>query len=121
MDDFLKRTMQRNLLKYAAGAAIFCPLCEAVADCKRWVIATYKGKTCGVCAKCWDKHTAGKVVSPEIEVTDGRVVFARAKRAPGLDKRKIVSTPEDESHRAFRHERGQSEAGSAVREHLGIK
>ena len=84
MDEFFSpmvRTVNRNLLKYSAGRAIFCPCCGEVADAKQWVVATLGERTVSRCARCWDSatHRIG-VFPPLLEVLDGRVLFARTKR-----------------------------------------
>ena len=83
MDEFFSpmvRTVNRNLLKYSAGQAIFCPKCGQVADCKNWVVATQSEHTVGLCASCWDAKASLRYLPASIEVLDGRVLFARAKR-----------------------------------------
>ena len=84
MDNFFSpmvATVNKNLLKCSAGRAIFCPLCDVVADAKRWVVVTQGERTVGVCAACFDIKTAGKPIPSDVEVVDGRVLFKRAKRA----------------------------------------
>ena len=58
----LKTILNRNLLKYAAGRAIFCPKCNEIADYRRWVIATSPSgaNTLQCCDKCFDAITAGQ-------------------------------------------------------------
>ena len=82
MDEFFSpmvRTINRNLVKYSAGQAIFCR-CGQVADAKQWVVASRGERTIGMCAPCWDSACAAKPLPADIEVLDGRVLFARAKR-----------------------------------------
>ena len=38
MLDQMQKTMNRNLLKYSAGHAIFCPHCDQIADYRRWAL-----------------------------------------------------------------------------------
>lgn len=49
--------VNRNLLKYSAGNSIFCPLCNEIADFRRWVIATSPSgatqRCC--CVSCWNE------------------------------------------------------------------
>jgi len=78
MEDFFKRTLERNLLKYSAGSEIFCPGCGQVADCKRWVVVSRGKRSAGLCATCWDKVSGLYRVD---EIVDGRVVFARTYKA----------------------------------------
>lgn len=82
MLDPMRRTIARNALKYAAGTAIFCPLCGNIMDCKRTVIVEAGNVTKVLCAPCWDNEIKPRL-SPErldqIEVTDGRLIFAKGK------------------------------------------
>jgi len=38
MLDMMRKTIDRNLLKYSAGQHIFCPQCQKVADYRTWLI-----------------------------------------------------------------------------------
>lgn len=68
VSEFFRQTVNRQLLKYAAGQAIFCPQCNAIMDCRRTVVATVhrhlegKEEECvqswTLCAKCWGKRGA---------------------------------------------------------------
>ena len=83
MDEFFSpmvRTVNRNLLKYSAGRAIFCPCCGEVADARRWVVATFSERTISCCTRCWDAKASLRYLPASVEVLDGRVLFARAKR-----------------------------------------
>ena len=83
MDAFfspMARTLNRNLLKYSAGRAIFCPRCDQVADARRWVVVTQGDHTASTCATCWDAVLKGRPIPATVDVVDGRVVFARAPR-----------------------------------------
>lgn len=87
-DSFLnpmKKTLNRNLLKYAAGHHIFCPGCNNIMDHKNTVVVTNKktGKTMVNCGKCHDAgiKRAGervghdkvqKELAGNYEVIDGR-------------------------------------------------
>lgn len=86
--DMLHKTVNRNLLKYAAGRAIFCPGCSAIMDWKRTVIVEFpKGQTVVRCCKCWDETL--KVILKDVplskwnetqaklEIIDGRQFNAR--------------------------------------------
>lgn len=87
-DDYLKRTVTRNLLKFAAGNAIFCPSCQTVMDWKRTAIIEVNkdGKTLvskTQCCKCLDKalERYKAVVADHgatLEITDGREWSKRA-------------------------------------------
>ena len=86
MDPFFSpmvKTLNKNLLKHAAGTAIFCPICDKCADARRWVLATHGGVTRSVCSSCWDSATAGKVIPTSVDVVDGRKVFARTRTTTG--------------------------------------
>lgn len=76
----MQATINKGLVKYSAGRAIFCPHCQDIADAKRWVVATIGERTLGTCATCWDKAIEGKTLPASIEVLDGRVLFARARK-----------------------------------------
>jgi DNA-directed RNA polymerase subunit RPC12/RpoP len=82
------RTLNRNLLKWAAGRAIFCPRCGDVMDCRRtMVIGTDSPEGQHEehvrCVDCGDKILAmiGQTDFTLGDVVDGRIVFARAKRS----------------------------------------
>lgn len=85
MDTFFNpmvQALQRNLLKYSAGRAMFCPQCDKVADARKWVCATLTdGREVGICAPCFDGILKGRQIPAGMEVVDGRQVFARPKRA----------------------------------------
>ena len=77
----MQTTITRNLLKYAAGRSIFCPLCQEVLDCKRTVILEAGSISKTLCASCWDTTLKplieAKGILAKCEVTDGRVWFKR--------------------------------------------
>ena len=94
MLELIKQETERELLKFAAGRAIFCPACRNVMDWRETVIATVHGRqgeaeekvmrTFVQCGKCYDQRAHllnDAVVSAaakrpdvklRIEVTDGR-------------------------------------------------
>lgn len=98
-ESFLEKHLNRNLLKHAAGSAMFCPSCDKCLDCRSTVLATIHRsvddgpeeivRSYTMCAKCWDQR--GSVVreaidkvtarNPQLkarlEVVDGRQVFKR--------------------------------------------
>jgi hypothetical protein len=78
----MQLTINRNLLKYSAGRAIFCGQCDAIADARRWVLITHDSNTLGMCACCWDKLSAGRATRG-YDVLDGRVIFG-ARKKPGI-------------------------------------
>lgn len=86
----MAKTITRNLLKFAAGNAIFCKGCNTIMDWKRTVIIEVVGVTTGknfgtmtLCTKCADaalphihaRRPQGEAKAGEplkIETTDGR-------------------------------------------------
>jgi hypothetical protein len=99
--DPLRRKLTQQLLKAAAGRAIFCPsgnVCGgAVLDCRTTVLVTGPTKSGVSCAPCFDHdlelviRTSGltrEQVLDGIEVDDGREVFPQRRkpaRRPQLD------------------------------------
>lgn len=78
----LQGQVNRNLLKYAAGRAIFCPECHAILDCRSCVIGHHDvfNRECVICCSCWDKRPDKAAFS---DVIDGRQLFTSGKpRAP---------------------------------------
>ena len=73
-------TINKNIVKFSAGRAIFCRTCGEIADCRRWVVATQGDYTGQCCAPCWDKLTEGKPAPAGVEVLDGRILFKGAKK-----------------------------------------
>ncbi len=71
----MKTTVERGLLKHAAGSAIFCPSCQSIMDWKRTVLATVHAKSNSteekivsswtLCGKCWDK--IGSVIQEGVD------------------------------------------------------
>lgn len=106
----MMRTVNRNLLKWAAGQYMFCPYCDACMDCKRtvyvevqfknkdadWTVPNTPKAKVTSCASCWDKqHGAYKdavsnLLKKEVDagtgklwrldIIDGREVFGRRKK-----------------------------------------
>lgn len=69
IENFMQKEANRQLLKYAAGRAVFCPNCSAIMDYRRTVVTTIKGikqgetessdlKVYTTCKKCF-KGKAG--------------------------------------------------------------
>lgn len=59
--DPMKRTINRKLLKYAAGRSVFCIRCQCIMDWKRTSIVSllHHGdpvKTFVLCTPCWLKQ-----------------------------------------------------------------
>jgi hypothetical protein len=92
LTNYMELTCNRNLLRWHVGQEIFCPYCRQIMDCKRAVSFDVEVPEKGtvsrcVCATCYDK--AAKELAHFVEhhgykltALDGRVLFARAKRAP---------------------------------------
>jgi hypothetical protein len=93
----MKRTLERNMLKFQVGQAIFCPGCKSVMDCRRAVGLDWhddatdelKGSRV-VCASCFDaKLSNGRIERQSagpglhVKVQDGRVLFGR--RVSGVE------------------------------------
>jgi hypothetical protein len=87
--DGMKLTAQRNLVKWAAGKAMFCPRCQDILDCKRTVVVDEKV----LCAKCWDSKPACFELKEGVEVLDGRVLFGRVLKDAVPSKRKVKAAP----------------------------
>jgi hypothetical protein len=93
LTNYMELTCNRNLLRWHVGQEIFCRYCNQIMDCKRAVsfdVETPEKSTvvsrC-VCAPCYDRvaeilATGIKESKYTLTVRDGRVLFARAKRAP---------------------------------------
>ena len=87
IENTLKTTANRNLLRYAVGHAIFCPSCRNILDYRRAVLAGNDNFNAVLCTECWDKavdrlkangHTAEDIAN-KIDVIDGRTFGRRAK------------------------------------------
>jgi len=73
----MQKTVNRGLLRFAAGRAITCPACGIVLDFRRTVVATApSGKpTVIACGDCWDAAVdanGGADAVAEWDVIDGR-------------------------------------------------
>lgn len=77
--------INRDLLKFAAGQHIFCPLCDRVLDAKTTVNITAGAVSKTMCAPCWDSNMKPLLAArpnnllARVEVLDGRVVFKRVR------------------------------------------
>ena len=112
---YLEKHLHKQLLRYAAGHYIFCPVCLEILDCRRTVTAELIVKVSGFkdsntsltrCDKCWDrtwkagldrviarvkeKHPTAECT---LEVIDGREVFKRAPRAKKAPRAQPQPTP----------------------------
>jgi hypothetical protein len=87
MTDQLRRTVERNSLRYSVSREIFCPVTGEVLDVRRAVEVTVllDGKVAAVmvmAASAWDDREesaraalARSYPMAEVEVLDGRVLF----------------------------------------------
>lgn len=71
VDSFLRTTLRKRLLQYAVGRAMFCRVCDTIADCRRaWLfgVKVY----CGACV-------AKVLASPDAEafLTAARALASR--------------------------------------------
>jgi NAD-dependent SIR2 family protein deacetylase len=77
--------INRDLLKFAAGQQMFCPLCERILDAKTTVNVGRAGASKTVCATCYDGYLKPAIVAKgnnlldRCDVLDGRVVFKRVR------------------------------------------
>lgn len=69
-----EQTIARNLVKHAAGTAIFCPRCETILDCKTTVVLSDKTKTLVLCSCCYGRGP-GNIKAGSVEVWDGRALW----------------------------------------------
>lgn len=77
IDSMMRDTVNRNLLKYAAGRVMFCPYCNTVLDCRTTVIvSTTDGKESVLCARCFDAWGDKPAFTG---VVDGRQLWAAPK------------------------------------------
>jgi hypothetical protein len=83
----MRETILRNMLKWHVSREMFCPRCRTILDCRKTVeIDITRGTELAasliMCARCYDGRDQSAVM-PEgvrLEVHDGRVLFARAKK-----------------------------------------
>ena len=74
MLDVFKNRANRELLKYAAGRAIFCQFCKHVLDCKTTAIASKNSETVTLCTACLDRAA----LDNSYEIVDGRTYWPAA-------------------------------------------
>lgn len=100
----MEKTVNRNLLKHAAGQHIFCPSgnkCGGrVMDYRNTVIATHKqsGKTMVACGDCWDDAKA-KIMAKHGEhatamLNNWEVIDGRPKSKQGAKPVKPEADPD---------------------------
>lgn len=71
----MQSVINRNLLKHAAGTAIFCPKCESLLDWRTTAIVSLGPNSSTVCTKCLDALKArlgDKINNVAIDILDGR-------------------------------------------------
>lgn len=74
IDSVLMSTVNRQLVKWAAGHVMFCPGCDQVLDCRSTVVASHNtGGQTVLCGACWDRKTELYAYS---EIVDGRKLWA---------------------------------------------
>ena len=111
----MKKTLNRNLLKYAAGHHIFCPSCENVLDHKNTVVMTNKrtGNTTVNCGDCHDKllnkvgekhghDVLQKHLADTYDIVDGRP----AKKVKKEKLEKSLKQPRIKGQKSFRFKPG---------------
>jgi hypothetical protein len=104
----MERTINKNLLKYAVGHAIFCPgkhCGGAVMDMRRAVMVTVKRggqelRTLTICAACFDASRAELNAAVEgkgctLELVDGRELFAKRKAPAKAAGRPLVRAADE--------------------------
>lgn len=82
--DYFQQTMQRNLLKYAAGYAINCPCCGDILDAPTTVhMEDTSGEHARIlimCARCYGRPI-GSFTAGAVEVLDGRALWPATGKA----------------------------------------
>lgn len=71
----MQRTVNRNLLRHAAGTALFCPKCENLLDWRTTAIISLGPNSSTVCTSCLDALKAKlgpKINNVAIDILDGR-------------------------------------------------
>lgn len=85
----MQALVNKNLLKYAAGNAMFCPQCQICMDWKRTTIITVdpgpRERVVVGCSPCMDKALRGakpklEAAGLSYEVVDGREYSKRGKK-----------------------------------------
>ena len=125
--DVMRETVLKNALKFACGQAIFCPACQKILDCSRAVSVDFyqHGTLAGTrttCAGCYDSKVKPRIDAAadrikaegiKVEVSDGRVLFAKPKRvkaskpaaeSPKLGKvtlEQVMQAIEDDDHTGY--------------------
>lgn len=71
MLDQFKAKLERDMLKYSAGHAIFCPKCNCIADYRKWVMVerVSDGKHIGACcADCFDTAAENRTMPAQYRI-----------------------------------------------------
>lgn len=113
LDNFLRRHLTGQMLRYQVGQQMFCPTCERILDWQNAVSLDLTGKKSGklyftkvFCGPCFDKLTVEAAVKAateksgegiEVTVTDGRAFLSEDERSNA----KVSDTPA-----TFRHAKG---------------
>lgn len=66
--NYMQEAANKQLLKFAAGHAIFCPTCHKILDCKTTVhVSVMLGTSCvksiTTCERCWMKQETGVAIA----------------------------------------------------------
>jgi len=83
LSDCFAKPFRRELLKFAVSQAMFCPHCGRILDVTSAVLLedTKANRSAIACAQCSDRGPFDGAQGC-IEVYDGRILFAKPKRAP---------------------------------------
>lgn len=83
IDSLMQSTVNRNLVKWAAGHVLTCPCCDKILDCRSTVVASRNtGAQLVICASCWDEKTERHAYN---EIVDGRTLWtAPTPRKPSV-------------------------------------
>jgi hypothetical protein len=68
----LERMLNRQLLRFACGTAIFCPSCETILDCDDAVSFAVAGRTGIRCGSCFDSQLTDAAQQAGITTDDAR-------------------------------------------------
>jgi len=74
----LEQQVARELVRYAVGTAMFCPLCDGSMDAREAVVLSDDKHTLVRCARCYG-HPVGNIKAGAVTVYDGRALWASRK------------------------------------------
>ena len=80
--DYAQRILQRNLLRWAVGRALFCRGCETILDWRRAALVTTEEPSSAfvLCRRCWEQRGG-------LEAIRSRILAALQQR--GLTEQRI--------------------------------